>query len=158
VAQPLKRRRPQVAVVRPFEELDLADELGLDPDDVALPHLRHLRLGRERRRLAAKPLELREQLVDRALAEAGAAVPDPGELLATLDAEDERAEGSGAAPLALRPAADHELLAAVRLDLQPVAPARAGLVAGLRLLGHDALELLLPRRLEQGLSVLEGAR
>jgi hypothetical protein len=92
VAEPLEGRRAQMAVVRPLREGDLAHELRLDPDDVALAHLRHLRHGREGRRLAPQRLELREELVDLALAEAGAAVPDPGELPAAPHTEDERAE------------------------------------------------------------------
>ena len=52
VAQALVRRRAQPALPRPLEELDLADELRLDPGDVARAHPRHLRLDRERRRLA----------------------------------------------------------------------------------------------------------
>src|SRR5581483_8951622 len=154
VAEPLERRRAQVPVVRPLEELDLADELRLDPDDAALPDLR---LGGERRRFAAQRLELRAQLVDRALAETGADVADPHEVLAAPDAEDERAEAARATALALRPAADHELLPAVSLHLEPVAAALPLLVARSRLLRHDALELLLARRLEQRLAVLERA-
>ena len=54
LAQPLVRRRPETAVVRPLDELDLAHEPRLDPDDVALAHLRHLRHGIERRRRPAR--------------------------------------------------------------------------------------------------------
>jgi hypothetical protein len=48
VAQTLEGRRAQMPVMRPFRELDLADELRLDPDDVALADLRHLRDDDER--------------------------------------------------------------------------------------------------------------
>ena len=83
--------------------------------------------------------------------------PTHSQLLPAVDAEDERAEAGRAPALALRVAADDELLPAVRLDLQPVAAALALLVARRRLLGHDALEPLLLRRLEQRLAVVEGA-
>src|SRR5207248_5471206 len=62
------------------------------------------------------------------------------------------------AALALRPAADHELLEAARLDLQPVARALALAVRRGRTLGHDALEALLGRDLAQRLAVGERAR
>src|SRR5437763_3195492 len=74
-----------------------------------------------------------------------------------MDAEHERAEASAPAPLTLGVAADHELLPAVCLDLQPVAAAAPRLVARDGALRHHALEPLLPRRLEQGFPVLEGA-
>ena len=75
LAQALERRRPQPAVVRPLRELDLADELRLDPDDVALPHLRHLRHLLANGVSVAQRLELRHQLGDVAVREAGAALP-----------------------------------------------------------------------------------
>src|SRR5262249_21818380 len=125
VSQPLEGRRAQVAVVRPLGELDLGHEPWLDPDDVALLHLRHLRDNRERRLVPAQRLELGEQPSDQALAEAGADVADPLPLLAAMDAEHERAEAAAATALALRVAADHELLPAVSLDLQPVTAAAA---------------------------------
>ena len=48
VAQPLKRWRTQMPVVRELRELDLRDELRLHPHDVRLLHARHLRHDRER--------------------------------------------------------------------------------------------------------------
>jgi hypothetical protein len=102
-----------MAVVRPLRELDLGHESRLDPDDVALLHLRHLRYDREGRLVPPQRLELLEQLTDLALAEAGADVADPLPLPAALDAEHERAEAAAAPALALRVAADHELLAPV---------------------------------------------
>ena len=74
-----------------------------------------------------------------------------------MDAEDERAEAAAAAALALRVAADHELLPAVRLDLQPVAAATALGVARRRALRHDAFEPQLAGSLEQRFAVLEDA-
>ena len=74
-----------------------------------------------------------------------------------MNAEHERAEAAAAPALALRVAADHELLAPVRLDLQPVAATAALGVARARTLRHHALETLLGRGLEQRLAVLERA-
>src|SRR4051794_23214615 len=157
VTEPLEGRRAQVAVVRPLRELDLGHELRLDPDDVALLHLRHLRDDREGRLVPPERLELLEQLADRALVEAGADVSDPLPLLAAMDAEHERTEAAAAPALALRVAADHELLPPVRLDLQPVATAAAFGVARRRALRHHALQTLFGRRLEQRLAVFERA-
>src|SRR5439155_9184742 len=74
------------------------------------------------------------------------------------DAEHERPEPPRAAPLALRVAGDHELLAAVRLDLQPLARALARSVGAVDSLGDDSFEALLPGRLVQAESVLERLR
>ena len=144
--------------MRPLRELDLGDELRLDPDDVALLHLRHLRDDRERRRVLPQRLELFEQLGDGALAEAGADVSDPLPLLAATHAEDEGAEAAAATALTLRVAADHELLPPVGLDLEPVAAAPSLRVARRRALRHHAFEALLLGRFEQCLSVLKRAR
>jgi hypothetical protein len=106
--------------MRPLGELDLDDELGLDPDDVALAHAWHLRKLGERR---AGPLERpqpREEVVERLLREAGADVADPAEPAPLLHRQDERAE-PGTATLALRVAGDDELLLGPHLHLQPVA-------------------------------------
>ena len=54
-----------------------------------------------------------------------------------------------AAALAGEPSSDDELLTAGALDLQPVAGASSGLVAGLQALGEDALESLLGGGLQQ---------
>ncbi len=43
LAQALVGGLPDMAVVRPLAEGDLGDEPGLDPDDIAAPHPRHLR-------------------------------------------------------------------------------------------------------------------
>src|SRR4029078_7541603 len=43
LAKPLVGGSAKPAVVGPFGELDLADELRLDPEDVVAAHLRHLR-------------------------------------------------------------------------------------------------------------------
>src|SRR4029079_12555068 len=74
------------------------------------------------------------------------------------DSEDERAECPGSPALPPRVAGNDELLAAVRLDLQPVTRAAARLVACAGFLGDDALESLLRRRLLQAEAVVESLR
>ena len=158
VTQALERRCTQMPVVRPLRELDLAHELRLDPHDVALAHLRHLRLGGERAGVSPQRLELLQEPVDVVLGEAGAAVADPVDVVPAIRPEHERAEAPGAPALSLRPAADDELLALVRLELQPVAAAPAFEVARLRALRHHAFEPTLERRGEEPLAVVEGRR
>src|SRR5206468_6404125 len=120
LAQALVRGSAQPAVVRPFGELHLADELRLDPHDVALAHLGHLRDLFERRTRSLQRPELVEQLLDLLAVEAGADVARVDELAAAVIAEDEGAEARRAPSRSLREATDHELLLAVGLDLQPV--------------------------------------
>src|SRR5207248_2129960 len=141
LAQSLVARRPQALVVCPLDELDLGDELRLDPDDVALAHLRHLRHLMERRLLALERTQLLEQTVDLLVREAGTDVARVDELVAFAHAEDERTERVRAAPLASRVAGDHELLPAVGLDLQPVARAPPRLVARVGPLRDDSLQV-----------------
>jgi hypothetical protein len=86
--------------VRPLAELDFAHELRLDPDDVPLLHLRHLRHRLEGRRRALQRLKQAHELVDLLVGETGAAVADVNELVAALDSEDERAEAARAPALA----------------------------------------------------------
>src|SRR5205814_4740687 len=157
LAQTEERGSPKMPVVRPLRELDLADELRLDPHDVALANLRHLRDGCERRGVASQRLELREQVVDLPLGETGSAVADPLQLVTTVGGEHERAEAAGTPPLALRPADDHELLTPVGLDLEPVARALSLEVARPAPLRHHSLELLLERRVVQRPAVVEEA-
>ena len=70
----------------------------------------------------------------------------------------ERAEAAGPVSLALRVAGDHELLAAVGLDLEPGTGAPPWLVDGVRPLGDDPLEPLRLRRREERLAVVEHVR
>ena len=149
VAQTLERRRAQMPVVRPLGELDLAHELRLDPDDVALAHLRHLRHLRERRAVACERLELREQLVDVALVEAGAARSRPSEL-AALDRRRARARRSfpraGPAPSSSRRSTNSWRPCVLTLSQSRVRLPSA--YREPRPLRHHALEALLLRRLE----------
>ena len=108
-------------VVRPFGELDLGDELRLDPDDIALSDAGHLRNLLERRRLPLERLQLAEEPIDLAVAEPGADIPGIDEVAALVGREHERAERALAPALPARVAGDHELLLAVALDLQPIA-------------------------------------
>ena len=116
--------------MRPLAELDLGDELRLDP--------RRRRPCARAASSAARGTASRARSsgfssfssrVDLVVAEAGADVADVAELAALVDA---RARATPklprAAALAARVARDDELLAAVRLHLQPVAraPALAG--------------------------------
>jgi hypothetical protein len=155
LAEALVGGRAQAAVVRPLGELDLTDELRLDPDDVALADLWHLRDLFEGRRLALERAQLGEQLLDLRPGEAGADVAYILESRASPDREHERTERPGAAALPLRVAGDDERLAAVGLDLEPVARSAADGVPRVGALGHDPLEALLLCGLVEGLAVLE---
>src|SRR5205814_4075054 len=158
LAKPLIGRRAEVAVVRPLDELDLADELRLDPPHVALSHLGHLGHDLERRALALERLQLLQEPPDLGVREPGAAVADICQLCASLNREHERTKRSRAPALALRVAGDDELLAVLGLDLQPVARALALCVLRVEPLRDDPLEPLLTRRLEQRLAVVEALR
>ena len=146
----------QVAVMRPLRELDLDDELRFDPSHIALPHARHLRHLHERRVGSLERLHAGEQLVDRVLRETRADVAGPAQAAPLLHGNHERAHALPP-PLSLRVARDHELLPRAHLHLQPVTRASL-LVEGLLSLGHDPLEALLGRRVEQRVSVVERVR
>src|SRR5262249_14702462 len=145
-------------VVRPLGERDLRDELRLDPDDVALADARHLRRRRERRGLALERPQLLQQPVLLGVVEAGADVAGPLEAVRPVGRDHERAERPFAPALAAGVAGDHKLLLAVRLELEPVARALAGLVARVEPLAHHTLEPPLLRGLVQRLPVLERLR
>src|SRR6185295_5411286 len=80
------------------------------------------------------------------------------ELPALVDAQHERAEARRAAAGPLRVAGDYELLLTVRLYFQPVAGAAADGVFRIDALRHDSFELLLGRRFEQRVAVVERLR
>ena len=144
--------------MRELGEGGLGDELRLDPDDVALADARHLRRLREGRALALERLELLQQALLLGVVEAGADVADPLQPLGPVRRQHERAERPLAAALALRVADDHELLFAVRLELEPVARALAGQVLRVEPLAHDPLEPALLRRFVERLAVGEPLR
>src|SRR5262245_33344572 len=106
-----------MAVVGPLGELDLGDELGLDPCDVPPADLRHLGDLAERRFLALERAQLCEQPLDLLTGEAGADVANVLELAASAHGQHERAKRPRTSTLSLRVAGDDELLAAVCLDL-----------------------------------------
>src|SRR4029078_4907940 len=118
------------------------------PGCVAGRAARHLRLDWERGRLAPQRRELLHQHVELGVVEARAAVARPHELRSALDGQHERAEGVVAAAPPARVAGDRELLALLRLDLQPRLAAPPGQVAAGRPLRDDALEAVRPGLLE----------
>src|SRR5262245_40924153 len=144
-----------MSVVRPLGELDLDDELRLDPEDVALTDPRHFRHLGKRRSGALQPSEALQQLVERPLGESGADVAHPAKLSPLPDCEDERAE-PGSPALAPRIAGDDELLPWAHLHLQPV-PRAPLLVTRVLPLRHDPLEALLLGCAQQRLAVVERA-
>src|SRR4029077_19821446 len=73
--------------------------------------------------------------------------------LALVETDVERAE-AGARALGIGVAADHELLAPLALDLEPVGRSPR-LIRARKLLGHDALEAQLRRRLEERRALLQ---
>src|SRR5262245_66340231 len=82
---------------------------------------------------------------ERAMREAGSDLADVAERVATVGAEEQRAEVR-ARPPGRRVPADHELLLLVHLDLQPARAPSLDVGSG-RVLGHDAFEALLLRLL-----------
>src|SRR5438067_12079073 len=137
LAQPLERRVAQHAVVGPFGELDLGDELWFDPDCA-----RNARRAHERRRVTAQRLEAAQQIVERLAGEAGADVAGVDQAVALVVAQQQRAEMVRPVARARAPSTDDELLAALVLDLEPGARPAPGLVRAVEPLGDDALELL----------------
>src|SRR5439155_12796212 len=135
--------------------LDLRDELGRNPHDVPFSDLGHLRDDIERRLPRDERLEPGHQLADRAFGEACTDVAHPDELIAAVHAEHERPEAARAPALPLRVAADDELLAVVRLELQPVPRTLALEVARALALRHHALEALLQGSVVERLAVIE---
>ncbi len=140
----------QAAGGRPLAELDLGDQLRRDEQRAA----RRALAGFERRVLALQRREQLAELVELGVGEAGADAPGVAELaVGVIDADEQRADPLAPAPLAGQPAADHELLAAEVLDLQPAAVACAGRVGRVQPLGDDALELLRGGRREHVLGL-----
>src|SRR5206468_9879971 len=80
ITQPEVRGMAQVAVMRPFAETDLRDQLRLDPLHVAFADARHLRRLGERARVTMERLQQAQQLADLRVVEAGADVADVPQL------------------------------------------------------------------------------
>ena len=110
--------------MRPLGELDLGDELRLDPDDVGLraPSASSAPRGtasRGARAGAASSSSRRSRRRSKPVPTLPAQRSSP----AVVDGRGRARRSARAPALPLRVAGDHELLAAVRLDLQPVARA-----------------------------------
>ncbi len=137
------------AVGRPLREAHLAHETRLDPVMAAAGRRADVEGGgraRQRQQLA-------HQSIQRGLVEARTHLRDIDEAPAVVEAEVQRAE-VGTRALRHRVAADDELLAALALDLEPVARA-SGHVAASHPLGDDALESLLGAGLEERITPLD---
>ena len=126
------RRRAQPALVRPLRELDLRDELRLDPRDVGPTHARHLRNLGERRIRALERSEQSQQPLDLAVREARPDVSRPPQHTRVVYPDDERAEPSRASSLPARVPGDDDLLRLAQLELVPVRRATPRLVRGSR--------------------------
>src|SRR5918998_3910444 len=109
----------QTAVGGPFHERDLCHQLGLDPRRGAWNAL----LGLKRGRLAHERGEALRQLAQRRAGEARPHLAGVAKAVAVEVADEQRTE-VGARAARRREAADHELLRARALELQPVARAR----------------------------------
>src|SRR5262249_28365070 len=114
VSQPEVHRMAQLAVVGPFRELDLCDEIRFYP----VRRLVRLDGARERRLLRLALLQQRRNPLELLLIESGAGVADVDEFAVLVDAEQQRAEVRARLPR-LGPAPDNELLFVKQLDLAP---------------------------------------
>ncbi len=112
----------------------------------------------ERRRVSMQRLEQLQEAADLAVVEACPDVADVAKLVSFVHREHERAEGVRASSFAARVAGDDELVVVLRLHLQPVARAAAGLVRAVDALRHQSLEPALLRHLEQRIAVVEALR
>src|SRR5436190_23164206 len=114
-AEPDEDRVSQPAVAGPLGEAHLADEARLHPviDAPVRPGVA------ERRGVASERLELRPELVLHRIVEPAADAGHVPELPVLVDTDVQRAEVPAAAAR-LGPAADHEFLPALALDLDPV--------------------------------------
>ena len=138
LAQSLKARMAQAAVLGPLGVGDLADERRLEPHRILALCRRHLDEGRA---VALERLEAPGQHLEIGARKAGADLAGKNEIVALEGAEQERGErpvlGARAAV-----AADHELGALSAFDLEPVLGATGHVRRG-RALRQDAFE---PRR------------
>src|SRR5262245_32752405 len=137
------------AIARPLGEAHLSDQPRLDPM-MSAPARRAA--GKRRGRALERP-KLRADRLERSLVEPGAHLGDVDQLAPVVEAQ---MQGSEVRPRALRHgvAADHELLAELALDLQPVARSLGGIRA-VALLRDHTLEALLTGGGEKVRAVLE---
>src|SRR5262249_25571935 len=137
------------AIARPLSKANLSDQPRLDPVMSAPAR----RAAGERRGRALERPKLRADRLERSLVEPGAHLGDVDQLAPVVEAQ---MQGAEVRPRALRHrvAADHELLAELALDLQPVARALGG-IRTVTLLRDHALETLLAGGGEKVCTVLE---
>src|SRR2546428_4418108 len=138
-----------MTVFGPAVELDLDHDLRLHPGG----RVRQLGLLGERAGVPFERLQLRLQLLQGALVEARPDVRREDEL-PLVPVPDENSAQRRARSLSPRVAADDEVRASGRLDLQPQRRAPARLVAAVLALADDTLEAALKRRLAQSDAVL----
>src|SRR6266566_790596 len=146
-AQALECRRPELAAPGPFHELELADQ----------PWFYEVRrfwrfTAIEWARLALQGFHQLHQLVEHRIRKSSADLARVHELPIVVVADQQRARQAASLAFAFQPAGDHELLAHVVLDFDPLAAAPPRLIARVELLAHDALEAGLAARLEHGRS------
>ena len=150
-AQAAPHRVPQPVVRGPLAEADLADQLRLDPDRVA--GVRARQLAGERRRGPAQRREPSRQVVQHGVAEAGADVPDVVQAVWSGHPHQQRPDPAGAPALARPPSADHDLLRAHVLDLDPGPRPSTRFVARVPPLRDDAFQVPLAARRERRCAV-----
>src|SRR6266704_4236833 len=144
-ATALEHRRAKLAAPRPLHELELADQPRLDEVRAfrGLPAV-------EWAGLVLQGLHELEELFEHRVREAGADLARIDEFTIVVVADQQRAGQAAALAFALQPARDHQLLAHVVFDLDPLAAAPPWLVGRVELLAHDPLEPRLSARLEHG--------
>ena len=145
LAQAFECGLPHHAIAGPARELDLGDQLRLDPGPVLA--LARRVLAAERASISLQRVELLEQGAGVALVEARADAARMDEVIAAVHADQQRAQVVRAAA----PAADHHLLAGAALGLEPGLGA-SGLVRRTGALGDDAFEIEVAGGLEDGIT------
>ena len=143
--QPLERGLPDVAAIGPAGELDLGDQLGLQPMHVA-GLLRRI-LAAERALVRRRRLQRRHDAPDDVLPEAGADKADERQMTAAIDAGHQRTEFA----VGGLPAAEHDLLPGADLGLGPALGA-SGAIGRIQLLGDDAFQLQFACRFQHGIA------
>src|SRR5437660_5937255 len=155
VAQALECGLAERARPGPAAELDLPDKARLDENRP----LRRL-APREGALAGSKRLEALQEVLERALGEARPDVAGVEEFLVRgprgiVITDRERADRRAPCALAGEPAAAHELLSHLVLDLEPGAAPAPGLIAAVEPLRDDALEPLFLARVEHRLPVAD---
>src|SRR5215211_2854300 len=92
----------------------------------------------ERGGLTAQLLQLGLDVVELAVVEPGSHAADIVQAGLSRDPHEQRSDSAATTPLALSPAADHDLLHPMQLDLEPGVSSPPRLVGRITALGHDA--------------------